>query len=337
MRRFFFARMTEILMADGAGKLSRLARLKTLKSGLKPKGESPVGEEDALTLDVLFDEPGAAASGPDAPTSQGTDQNTESLSAYFEALGIVPDSAKVAGATGTAPQPYTPNPLTDSKPETPKPAVKGREVDARDRWADPVREDSTYLTSFAGEMPQDTYAPPIPDPVIPTVAKQPVADSAPKQTPPLDDPDPVAPAEARQEFAETRDDILTLDDPVDALEASASDGEEPEEFGSEIDIEAFEREIALAQEMQVKRKVSSESTPPLIPDSEFDPEPESAADSDTRKPLSVTFDESRAALLKQVSAQMECSIDDVVVTAIDWYLDALFGEETANREAGIAE
>ena len=49
--------------------------------------------------------------------------------------------------------------------------------------------------------------------------------------------------------------------------------------------------------------------------------------------VSVTFDESRSTLLSHVSRQMNCSVDDVVVTALDWYLDALFGEDDQKVEA----
>ena len=42
--------------------------------------------------------------------------------------------------------------------------------------------------------------------------------------------------------------------------------------------------------------------------------------------ISVRFDSSRSVFLNHVALQMECSVDDVVVTAVDWYLDALFGD-----------
>lgn len=49
--------------------------------------------------------------------------------------------------------------------------------------------------------------------------------------------------------------------------------------------------------------------------------------------IAVTFDQSRTALLNHVSRQMDCSVEDVVVTALDWYLDALFGEEEGEAQA----
>lgn len=50
-------------------------------------------------------------------------------------------------------------------------------------------------------------------------------------------------------------------------------------------------------------------------------------------PVTLTFDDNRSTLLNHVSRQMNCSIEDVVVTALDWYLDALFGEEDAAKSA----
>lgn len=49
--------------------------------------------------------------------------------------------------------------------------------------------------------------------------------------------------------------------------------------------------------------------------------------------VTLTFDESRSTLLNHVSRQMDCTVDDVVVTALDWYLDALFGEDEEAKSA----
>lgn len=281
-------------MADGAddqGKLSKLARLKSLKSGLK--ASEKVSEDDSadLSLDAVLgeEEPAPApkvtpvvdapkAKAVDAPTPKSGEKDGESLSSYFEALGIVPDAAKVDGATGKAPTSYSaPSDIYTAAASQKEP---GREVDERDLWADPVRNDDTFLTSFTAAPAADVVS---------------------------------------EDDARALDSIIgSFDDEDDAIPAV-----EPEaEIGDKaVDIEAFEAEIALK-------------------DSEIEEAEQSAVADATEaeavtadQPLTITFDESRATLLTHVSKQMSCSIDDVVVTAIDWYLDALFGEDDPDLAA----
>ena len=289
-------------MADGNGatsKLDGLARLKNLRSGMKTS-ESPAKDDgEDLSFDSMFaeeDETGTAHAAPapviEKPAPPATkpeppkpnaaaETESESLSSYFEALGIVPDEAKVAGATGKPPVSYTAPSDEYTKPASNAP---GRDVDERDLWADPVRNDDTFLSSFAA----------------------------------AGDPD-----------KDTEEDMPSLDSIIGSMgdeegDAPAIEPEaEPapvEEIDVPVDIEAFEAEIALADNEAVEEEpVATEA-----PDDE-------TVEAD--KPLTITFDESRATLLTHVSKQMGCSIDDVVVTAIDWYLDALFGEEDPDLAA----
>ena len=284
-------------MADAADKLSKLARLKNLKSGMKAKRDVSADDDDVLTLDSVIGETEKPQAKPEAPEppapTKKAEPDAESLSAYFEALGIVPDSAALNGVSGGPPKPYAPPSDQYTKPK----ADQGREVDARDRWVDPVREDNTFLASFAGDA----------------------APSAEEETDDADSLDSIIGSfEDDEEKAAEPEEAVTQEPPLavpveeptqDVAEDPARD---PDSFGNPADIEAFEREIAEAG------KAASE--------------PEETTGTDV--PLTVTFDESRATLLEHVSKQMNCTIDDVVVTAIDWYLDALFGEDDPEMGAG---
>ena len=295
-------------MADGADRLAKLARLKSLKSGLKAKETVSAEDDGTVSLDAVLgsataeetssappvEAPAARESAPEAsaPEPKKPEADSESLSAYFEALGIVPDSAKFANLSGAAPKPSE-----APAPPVPEPkADTGREVDARDRWVDPVREDDTFLASFAGDGP--------------------AGDEGDEADTSLDS------------ILDSFDDETETTVP-DGVEAPASEPvsktDLPEEsggFGKPVDIEAFEKEIGL------------HSAGPSGDDVAAD-DPSADAEGDT--PLTITFDESRATLLEHVSKQMNCTIDDVVVTAIDWYLDALFGEDEPAMDAGSAE
>jgi len=363
----------ETLMADGAGKLDRLARLRNLRSGMKAKAVSSADERDTLDLDVLFDgeeegadtSPAPAASDPVTGTpppsaAKTEDSDPESLSAYFEALGIVPDSSKIA-ATSEAPSASAVADTPD-----PAPAAKGRDVDIRDRWADPVREDDRFLASFAGEASpaqeggdtesfdsiigsfddadeeKDRAEPVAPESDLPE-SDLPESDSA---DPESGEPDPAA--IALPEEPDTPAGVAPdIDGPDDLPEHEADtdplsfDADDPDltEFGTDIDIDAFEREIALAEE---KRAAARAASVPNLPDDvaavdDSEPEPEPASGDEDGAPLSITFDAGRAATLAQVSARMGCSVDDIVVTALDWYLDALFGEDGQLAEAEAGE
>lgn len=336
-------------MADGAGKLDRLARLKTLRSGMKAKAVTSADDADTLDLDILFDgeeegagtppeQPVPVVETPAPPAAETEDSDPESLSAYFEALGIVPDSSKIA-AVKTPPPPVAPSasalPLEPAAETDPAPESKGRDVDIRDRWADPVREDDRFLSSFAGEPApagNDPEAESL-DSIVDSfdAAEEDEADPAAIDTP--GEPDPSV------------DDILELDLPDDTADQEADDdapdfdGDESDlpEFGTDIDIDAFEREIALAEEKKAAAAPAADISADIEALDDTAPEPEPMADDGGDAPLSITFDAGRAATLAQVSAQMGCSIDDIVVTAIDWYLDALFGEDGQMPEAETAE
>ena len=329
-----FARITENPMADGADKLAKLARLKNLKSGLNAKRDMPADDGEDLTLDSVLgsgegdapvvEAPARAASAPPppdtappppAPSSRKAEPEGESLSAYFEALGIVPDNAKFGAGSGGPPKPYDPpsSEYTKPRPETPK-VEESREVDARDRWVDPVREDDTFLSSFAGEgtpprrvaeEPEDEDIPSL-DSIIGSLDED---GDAPDISTAEDPAEDAPPPEEDSDF------VLMDAEPPD-------EEKEPDAFGKPVDIEAFEKEIGLSDAGPAS---SRRKAPP----------PDGEPGSDT--PLTITFDESRATLLTHVSKQMGCTIDDVVVTAIDWYLDALFGEDDPEMGAGAGE
>jgi len=344
-------------MPDNAGKLDKLSRLKSLRSGLKARS-GPVAEEDELSLDTLFEgdkeesgleqvpapkksaseSPAPAVKKPEPAPAAKADEDAESLSAYFEALGIVPDGAKKPDATGTAPKPYAPPSSVYTKPDGKGVSdTGGRNVDVRDRWADPVREDDAYLSSFAGnaadpqsETPPLAVRPPVAKDA-PTLAPDeplatPVTEVAEVEERPADiDPTPEieaettaiplempAPEEAREPPAPPDAGASDLDLPDDLLDDLPEDLKP--DFDKTIDIEAFEREIAAADPVGKGAKTVAEAPDPA-------------------EPLTVTFDPDRAATLEQVSKQMGCSVDDVVVTAVDWYLDALLEEDGSQADS----
>lgn len=339
-------------MADGADKLDKLSRLRSLKSGLRARGGA-AEPEDALSLDAIIDgekapaapvadpapppAPEKPAPAPESPSpAAAQEDDAESLSAYFEALGIVPDAARKTGAMGSPPDAYVPPSGAYTNPvDTPR-AAKGRDVDIRDRWADPVREDESYLSSFAGDPPvhkEEEATPEVAEEKTGPAFDAPV--SGPEQQAtgePGDPPEavplaapvpPEDPAEEPPVAADAMPEIALPDDVRDDLPDSDPGDAAVPDFGQTVDIEAFERELAEAE--------GPRDAPPV---EAADPDPAGAdPDPDPGDVLHVTFDPGRAATLAQVSKQMGCSVDDVVVTAIDWYLDALLGDEEGQAEA----
>jgi len=339
-------------MADTAGNLDKLSRLKSLKTGLQARNAS-ADRGDEPSLDTLLQNGSASSAKPvpeaaparpaperpaAAKPAPEKEDGDESLSAYFEALGILPDGSRKSGATGTPPKPYAPPSDAYTKPAAPKPDEKGRDVDMRDRWADPVREDGSYLSSFAGDPPAQPGETPVPaeeaasvvpraaGPVLETVEDEGEVSGSPEAGSPVSDPSGfVQPEEAEEEMpvaVEEASDFDLPDDLPDDLPVDLPDDlpdDTPEDTGADfdrsIDIEAFEREIAMAD--------SARRAEIQQPETSDAPE----ANPESGEPLSITFDPGRAAMLEQVSKQMGCSVDDVVVTAIDWYLDALLGDE----------
>ncbi len=332
-------------MADGAStssRLSKLARLKNLKSGMSANA----GESKAVAPEPVVEQP------KPKPTEQDV-KDSETLSAYFEALGIVPDGG----------QPSPPKAKIDPA-EKPKPEQAGRDVEAGDLWYDPVRNDDAYIASFQGKADDDNEDDLSLDSIIGDFAGE--EDEAVELESVIDDATAIAMPEAESDTdtetntdtdltAAPENDTHTGDDseikiePMPDFEPEAADEpftlpdmqdgettEEPiEEFDMPIDIEAFE-----AQAAATGSQANTTETQLPEPELEIDfPEMESTPDQTppvaevtntdgaTDQPLTITFDEGRATLLQHVSKQMNCSIDDVVVTAIDWYLDALFGED----------
>ena len=108
-------------------------------------------------------------------------------------------------------------------------------------------------------------------------------------------------------------------DPIeDELVDTAEEVVQPDFSTKEIEAELLEREFAeeaAAEEVASEEPEVAETSAPAETDDETDGR------------ISVSFDASRSTLLDHVSRQMGCSVDDVVVTALDWYLDALFGED----------
>lgn len=332
----------------------RFARLRSLQSGLKTRSAPPSEAEDDLPslASVLDGEEASVA-------SDAADE--ESLSAYFEALGLVPSEegeGATEGATGAPPEPYTPTSAGYGDADTPEPSGpaadtgESRPVDARDLWADPVRENDAYLSSFAGADAPDERE-----------TGEPVVEDDEETEPATDDTPPAAPAEEARtpedesSVTETAEEADTDESPPrqSSTEAvlvmdNASEGSpSPRDtlgFGTDVDIEAFEREIARVEKAKAERAAFGAED-----DTQAEPETEPSAETDPSEPpldeeavaglagdgLSIAFDAGRAATLEQVSQQMGCSVDDVVITAVDWYLDALFGEDGTVSEAGAAE
>ena len=114
------------------------------------------------------------------------------------------------------------------------------------------------------------------------------------------------------------------DDPTtDEPENVAEDTQIPDFSSKEIEAELLAREF--------EDEASSE-LPAEEPETVANAKP-TTNDDDADGRIRVSFDESRSTLLNHVSRQMGCSVDDVVVTALDWYLDALFGEDEEAKSA----
>jgi len=102
---------------------------------------------------------------------------------------------------------------------------------------------------------------------------------------------------------------------IDAVDESVT----PDFAANEVDAELLKQEF---ENEAAPEELSAVSTPPSP-----------IADENADGRISVSFDESRSTLLNHVSRQMGCSVEDVVVTALDWYLDALFGEDEEAKSA----
>jgi len=114
-----------------------------------------------------------------------------------------------------------------------------------------------------------------------------------------------------------------FDESNDVAPESAED-DLPDFAANEVDAEMLKREFEgeVASEQPADDHIVDEPNPSS---------PVASEDSESR--ISVSFDESRSTLLNHVSRQMGCSVEDVVVTALDWYLDALFGEDEEAKSA----
>lgn len=118
------------------------------------------------------------------------------------------------------------------------------------------------------------------------------------------------------EAMDALDDIVAIAGVSEARQEDAR----PDFTTKEIDPELLEREFS--DESPVKYKSKETET-----EAESEPDDVPVATEDEAGRVTISFDDSRSTLLKHVSRQMGCSAEDVVVTALDWYLDALFGEE----------
>lgn len=120
---------------------------------------------------------------------------------------------------------------------------------------------------------------------------------------------------------------LELDETVELSDEIPADisGVVPDFAAQEVD------ELVLASELEAEQ--SSEAAPETLVSPDVDaPEAPFSAENDAGE-VAVTFDLHRANSLKEFSRDMNCSIEDIVVTALDWYLDALFNEEEEARSA----
>ncbi len=132
-------------------------------------------------------------------------------------------------------------------------------------------------------------------------------------------------------------DIPEIDINEEVLIAStlSIDDEEPASSDEVADTDRLDEDTS---EIEAPNFAENEIDPTVL-EREFEHEAEQAVDAPTATvaddgKVTLTFDESRSTLLNHVSRQMDCAPEDVVVTALDWYLDALFGEE--NDEAKSA-
>lgn len=302
-------------MAEAASpnsRLDKLARLKSLKSGLKASRDASHESDESDALDIAMSsapEPVKGAAKAEPKEAAKADSDAETLSAYFEALGIVPDG-DIAKGDASAAKEASGEDDGSVEQDAPAASTPGRDVDVRDLWADPVRDDPMFRENFepsgnaavasapTGEEDDESL-----DSIIGSFDIDEDEESAAPETEDAD----VAVAVEKASVEETPDEMPEVDD-----------------FDVPVDIEAFEAEIAMSADGDDSAD-EDVKTPVDVPEV-------SSAD----QPLTITFDESRATLLAHVSKQMNCSIDDVVVTAIDWYLDALFGEDdpALTSEAG---
>jgi len=135
-----------------------------------------------------------------------------------------------------------------------------------------------------------------------------------------------------------RDDIDGIAAMADMGEAAAesSAANVDEEFAKSIgeselpDFSANEvEEELLNREFEDEAVAEQRSETPEMVENDGAPVAEETAEGR----ITVSFDKSRSTLLDHVSRQMNCSVEDVVVTALDWYLDALFGEDGEAKSA----
>ena len=116
---------------------------------------------------------------------------------------------------------------------------------------------------------------------------------------------------------------MTAGSADDETADSSEETQIPDFSDSEIEAELLEREFeneTLTELPSLEQESAPDIAAPVV-----DENPEGR--------ISISFDESRSTLLNHVSRQMGCSVDDVVVTALDWYLDALFGEDEEAKSA----
>ncbi len=117
----------------------------------------------------------------------------------------------------------------------------------------------------------------------------------------------------------------------DALNTNNLELSAPDE---NADVEQFNEST---QEVETPDFAEAEIDPEVL-EREFEHEAEQAAAVPTAiiandGLITLTFDNSRSTLLNHVSHKMDCSPEDIVVTALDWYLDALFGEEKGEAQS----
>ncbi len=137
----------------------------------------------------------------------------------------------------------------------------------------------------------------------------------------------------------TADDIADTEDDV-ALEADDMLELEEEAEASELDTapDFAAREV---DEMVLAEELNAEDAPPEIAGTAASAESEAANDlseapystQNEAGDVTVIFDDARSTALKEYARDMNCSVEDIVVTALDWYLDALFSEENEARSA----
>lgn len=311
-----------------ASRMEKLAKLKRMKKGLSATAAS---ESEPIPAP--------------APAAQAaTSEPTAELQAEFPAVSEPSVEEHAVESTGTL---LDETARAEEEPSSEDPTDPVTEADA------PSPDDERFESIFGGaaaeldepldpvaETAEDELDTAIPADLLDEPEEDTVPEAEEAEDEPVDTPEPES-VETSEEEAEadstdnsagfSAEDLGIDDDTLGALDELATlagvdravdeaveEQPIPDFAAREIDPELLEAEFS-----------KDTGTDPVLVDDPAESEPlaASVATQDEDGSVTVTFDESRSTLLNHVSRQMNCDVEDVVVTALDWYLDALFGED----------